>query len=61
MTIVFDQGRARWFEKWSDVCSSGCNDNDDPNHDNTVIVTLPDPAARHALRAPRVTVAASRR
>lgn len=41
MSDVRDYGRGD-RSKWSDARAPGCNDNDDPDHDNTVTLTVPD-------------------
>jgi hypothetical protein len=46
-------GHTTGFVRWLDCHLPGCNDNDDPNHDNTATASAPDnDAAPEQPRAP---------
>lgn len=42
MYIFSGSGRITGFKSWLDAHLPSCNDNDDPDHDNTVIAADPD-------------------
>jgi hypothetical protein len=42
MRFLSDNNHASSFMKWLDGHVPSCNDNDDPNHDNTVTAVAPD-------------------